>query len=50
MPFKVMSLALLTGALTLTTLGLVNAQSPVPSQNPSHAPYRPGLGDLPWRF
>lgn len=46
MPFKVMSLALLTGALTLTTLGLINAQSPVPSQNPSHAPYRPGLGDL----
>lgn len=46
MPFKVVSRALLAGALTLATLGLVNAQSPAPSQNPSPSAYRPGLGDL----
>ncbi|HSI02334.1 MAG TPA: hypothetical protein VLA02_17165, partial [Reyranella sp.] len=41
MPVKRPSFALLAGAVTLATIGLVNAQT-----TPQQPSYRPGLGDL----
>jgi hypothetical protein len=45
MSLKAASLALLTGILAFSLLGLGNAQTPAP-QGPAPQAYRPGLGDL----
>lgn len=46
MSLKATSLALLAGAFTLTTIGLVNAQAPGGNQGTPPPGYHPGLGDL----
>jgi hypothetical protein len=46
MLLKATSLAFLTGVLTLSLLGLGNAQAPATPQGPAAQAYRPGLGDL----
>jgi hypothetical protein len=46
MSLKAASLALLTGIVTLSLLGLGNAQTPTAPQGSTPQSYRPGLGDL----
>lgn len=46
MSLKATSFAFLTGVLTLSLLGMGNAQTPATSQGPAPQAYRPGLGDL----
>src|SRR5258708_15831663 len=43
---KLLPLALLTGAVTLTVLNLGNAQTPNAPSTAAPPAYRPGLGDL----